>query len=991
MLSEQMLRIAEENLQTHIEIEKEEEYIKSLIKPLQIWISSASAPACYNLIPLLANGEVFGMATEVSIHLLDSSHYKEILHGIVMEAQDLAFPLLRSVSMHTELDDAFVQADIVILLDDILLQHKIPSLEDCIRQVTEQCKVYGSLIEKNANSSVKVIVSGKTFVNLRALMIMTFAPSIDGQNIIAMAMFLENAAKAMLARKLNMNSAGVKDVIVWGNISGNNYIDLSKTKVYRYDSAIWGPPNFSRHLLDMIYDGNWVRSEFASVLSSPSSREHHCLGMSPAHVIATVLRYWYQDSPPGEIVSMGILSKGRIWNTVDTIRQYWPPGVIPECSVVTALDSALNSDALARYTGKGLQTFESHFLFGQRGELTCTGHHTELIITGDHSVPESPKSSSMDRTGEALNAIQNSVYRTALKLRSVQTLCQLSLTDVSLIQHLLPSHQCQKEKQSSLTTQQLLQLLKELFQKARLDKPGQVEPQAPELTRNLLTAMYDRTGTGFIKARSAAAALIALSGDSLLTKYKALFQLYADPNGKGTLITRSAMRSLLTDLHQIPAIVGESCAQSCVEIAIRSCFHGVLNSAIGEEKFLSWLQSEPGLLLWLPTCYRLSATEMVMHHVRCSICKNFPITGLRPSTELSISPQPAHHYLSSPENRLAPESSKHLAEKGSAVQQIENDNRAPAQDKTSAQAIASIKAELLKAHESIKALHSEKRYLRKQLNKWKDKVLLLHNSQEDKSCRLEAKLQVLIANHESVQMELQQMRQEIKAMLQPPNHPSFVLCQNMMPKSEDPWKERKLHNGSDSALAKPIPTSFTELKSLDPSSSAEKRQLLQTQTDPAAMNLRSSGTTLGSIFLQNGNPLMRQHEKSKEKGIPQTDQEGISQPERTRNLPQGIMTTASSPTAAELPFNEKEVNEEKELQQLVLKLKDALSLQLQPAGSDRVRIQAQHFDAERTSLSKEGCGGSEGFGAHRPAAPPLSGTEDKFVDFSAPISLTGAA
>ncbi|XP_024056741.1 dystrotelin [Terrapene carolina triunguis] len=625
---------------------------------------------------------------------------------------------------------------------------------------------------------------------------------------------------------------------------------------------------------------------------------------------------------------------------------------------------------------------------------------------------------------EALNDIQNSVYRTALKLRSVQTLCQLGLTDVSLIQHILPSHQCQREKQSSLTTQQLSQLLKELFQNARLDKPGQVDPKAPELTQNLLTAMYDRTGTGFIKARSAAAALIALSGDSLLTKYKALFQLYADPNGRRTLITRSAMRSLLTDLHQIPAIVGESCAPSCVEIAIRSCFHGVLNSAIGEEKFLSWLQSEPGLLLWLPTCYRLSATEMVMHHVRCSICKNFPITGLRyrclkclnfdlcqvcffterqskphkrshpvmeycvkqmsakenakiffrtvrnnllqercrrkearrrqtlemmeggdfpeheqapPSTELSTSTQPAHRYLSSPAYRLAPALSKHLAEKGSAVQQIDNDNRAPAQDKTSAQAIASVEAELLKVRESIKALHREKRYLRKQLNKWKDKVLLLHNSQEDKSCRLEAKLQALIANHECVQAELQQMRQEIKAMLQPPNYPSFGLCQNMMPQSEDPWEERKLHNGSDSALAKPIPTSSTEWKSLDPSSAAEKRQLLQTPTDPVAMNRRSSGTTLGSIFLPNGNPLMRQHEKSKEKGIPQTDQEGISQPERTGNLPQGIMTTASSPTAAEVPFNEKEVNEEKELQQLVLKLKDALSLQLQPAQQSAIK------------------------------------------------------
>ncbi|EMP39788.1 hypothetical protein UY3_02980 [Chelonia mydas] len=39
---------------------------------------------------------------------------------------------------------------------------------------------------------------------------------------------------------------------------------------------------------------------------------------------------------------------GRIWGSVDTIRRYWPPGAIPECSIVTALDSTLNSDALAR-------------------------------------------------------------------------------------------------------------------------------------------------------------------------------------------------------------------------------------------------------------------------------------------------------------------------------------------------------------------------------------------------------------------------------------------------------------------------------------------------------------------------------------------------------------------------------------------------------------------------------------------------------------------
>ncbi|KAI1237093.1 hypothetical protein IHE44_0014348, partial [Lamprotornis superbus] len=105
-------------------------------------------------------------------------------------------------------------------------------------------------------------------------------------------------------------------------------------------------------------------------------------------------------------------------------------------------------------------------------------------------------------------------------------------------------------------------------------------------------------------------------------------QFYAVPGGKETLITRSALRSLLTDLNQIPAIVGEGCTLSCVEIAIHDCFHGVLNAAIVEEKFLSWLRSEPAVLLWLPTCYRLSATETISHQARCRVCKVSPITGI---------------------------------------------------------------------------------------------------------------------------------------------------------------------------------------------------------------------------------------------------------------------------------------------------------------------------------------------------------------------------
>ncbi|XP_038575375.1 dystrotelin-like [Micropterus salmoides] len=48
-----------------------------------------------------------------------------------------------------------------------------------------------------------------------------------------------------------------------------------------------------------------------------------------------------------------------------------------------------------------------------------------------------------------------------------------------------------------------------------------------------------------------------------------------------------------------------------------------------KEHVLSWLKSEPRLLLWLPTLHRLAVSQKVNHAVRCHTCKTVPITGLR--------------------------------------------------------------------------------------------------------------------------------------------------------------------------------------------------------------------------------------------------------------------------------------------------------------------------------------------------------------------------
>nr|XP_012594324.1 putative malate dehydrogenase 1B isoform X2 [Microcebus murinus] len=309
MTSDLMMLVAQENLSAHIEKEQEEEALKGLINPLKIWITSPSAPACYNLIPILTSGEVFGMHTEISITLFDNKQAERHLKALVMETQDLASPVLRSVSICTKVEEAFDQADVVIVLDDSA-EHELNSLEESLRSRVPLCRLYGYLLEKNAHGSVRVIVGGKTFVNLKTALLMRYAPSI-ARNIIAVALGVEGEAKALLARKMKTIPSYIKDVIVWGNISGNNYIDLRKTKVYRYESAIWGPPQYSRSVLKLIFDSEWLQKESVAILRDLTSTGKQFNGILSAHSISTTLKYWYHGSPPGEIVSLGVLSEGQ--------------------------------------------------------------------------------------------------------------------------------------------------------------------------------------------------------------------------------------------------------------------------------------------------------------------------------------------------------------------------------------------------------------------------------------------------------------------------------------------------------------------------------------------------------------------------------------------------------------------------------------------------------------------------------------------------------
>nr|XP_020474797.1 dystrotelin isoform X2 [Monopterus albus] len=223
---------------------------------------------------------------------------------------------------------------------------------------------------------------------------------------------------------------------------------------------------------------------------------------------------------------------------------------------------------------------------------------------------------------EGLNEIRPSVYRVAMKLLSLQKLCHM---DVVFVRHITTALQsvgrAEQQQEVGLNRDEVTRTLNRMFHSVSQE----VTMSAPEEICSLMFRLYNRSDT-HVSAASLQTALVALSADNLLAKYRALVRVSENSSGS---VSRSGLRSLLQDLSQVPVAVQEEVVFGGMEAAVRSCFDGVLTPTASKEHVLSWLQSEPHLLLWLPTLFRLSISQNVSHTVRCHTCKTFPITGLR--------------------------------------------------------------------------------------------------------------------------------------------------------------------------------------------------------------------------------------------------------------------------------------------------------------------------------------------------------------------------
>ncbi|KAM9328443.1 putative malate dehydrogenase 1B [Pholidichthys leucotaenia] len=320
-----MLRAAAENLETKMDLIKEEQHQANLIQPLHIWISSALNPICQVLMPNLLSAEVFPNVSAISLHLLDLDGNEEELQWLKMEIEDLALNMLHRVTIHTDLKHAFWEADVILLLDNVGSDGVNESEEEKkkkIKKITGGYREYGKLIDKRAKRTVKVIVSGDSFVNMRCFLLVESAPSLDSHQFVAVATQLENEARAVLAKEMKVRPSDVTDVIVWGNISGTFYIDLQRAKVFNYDGPIKGPAFFSQPVLKIFYNRKWLETEFQHLVCSRcmevTSKTGRAAVTSATNGILTVLKAWNGTCDPDMILSVGVLCSGH-YNLPDGI------------------------------------------------------------------------------------------------------------------------------------------------------------------------------------------------------------------------------------------------------------------------------------------------------------------------------------------------------------------------------------------------------------------------------------------------------------------------------------------------------------------------------------------------------------------------------------------------------------------------------------------------------------------------------------------------
>ena len=281
--------------------------------PMRVAVTGAAGQIGYSLLFRIANGDLLGKDQPVILQLLEIPDEKaqKALAGVMMELDDCAFPLLASMSAHSDPMTAFKDIDIALLVG---ARPRGPGMErkDLLSANAQIFTAQGKALNAVAKKTVKVLVVGNP-ANTNAYIAMKSAPDIPAKNFTAMLRLDHNRALSQLASKLNKPVANIEKLVVWGNHSPTMYPD------YRF-ATIDG-----KSVKDSINDAAWNKDTFIPTVGKRGAAIIEARGLSSAASAANAaidhVRDWVLGTN-GKWVTMGIPSKGEYGIPAEVIYGY---------------------------------------------------------------------------------------------------------------------------------------------------------------------------------------------------------------------------------------------------------------------------------------------------------------------------------------------------------------------------------------------------------------------------------------------------------------------------------------------------------------------------------------------------------------------------------------------------------------------------------------------------------------------------------------------
>ena len=268
---------------------------------VKVAITGAAGQIGYALVFRIASGQMFGPDTEVELQLLELPQALSALHGVAMELDDCAFPLLKKIVCTDKLEEAMKGVNWAILVGAVPRKDGMERA-DLLKINGGIFTGQGKAIKEHGAEDCKVFVVGNP-CNTNCLIAMHAASGLPKERFYAMTMLDELRAKTQLAQKAGVDVTSISNMTIWGNHSATQYPDF-------YNAKIDG-----KTAPEVITDHEWLKGEFITTVQKRGAAIIKARGASSAASAANaIVQGVYNlthDTPEGETYSMCIPSSGE--------------------------------------------------------------------------------------------------------------------------------------------------------------------------------------------------------------------------------------------------------------------------------------------------------------------------------------------------------------------------------------------------------------------------------------------------------------------------------------------------------------------------------------------------------------------------------------------------------------------------------------------------------------------------------------------------------